>query len=183
MEVTGTATHSSPCEPCLKGKHARAEIQKATLTCADTVLAWVFSDLCGKFGTHSHHGFEYFTTFTDDKSRKVFVAGLRRKSNVLHHWQALVACVELETGHHVKALHTDGGGEYTGGKMLAFLESKGIQSEVTTPDTPQHNGVAEHMNWTLLDKVCMMLTNADLPKLYWFDTLKYAALFHNVMPT
>ena len=83
----------------------------------------------------------------------------------------------------MKALRSDGGGEYTGGDTMAFLESKGIKSEVTTPDTPQHNGVAERMNQTLLDKVRAMLTDADLSELYWFDALEYAAFIHNVTPT
>jgi len=150
----------------LKGKHVRANIQKFTSTHADTVLARVFSDI-----------------FTDDKSRKVFVVGLRNKSDVLHCWKVFVTRVELETGQHVRALRSDGGGEYTGGDMMAYLDSKGIQSEVTTPYTPQHNGVSERMNRTLLDKVWAMLADADLPQLYWFDALEYAALLHNVTPT
>jgi len=41
-------------------------------------------------------------------------------------------------------------------------------------DTPQHNGVAEHLNHTLLEKVRAMLANADLPKPYWLEALNYA---------
>jgi transposase InsO family protein len=167
----------------LKGKQTRAEIQHSTSTRADVILARVFSDICGKLGTRSHHGFEYFATFTDDKSRKVFVAGLHKKSDVLHHLQVFVAHVELETGKSVRVLRTDGGGEYVGNVSMAYLESKGIKSEVTTPDTPQHNGVAERMNRTLLDKVRAMLTEADLPEMYWYDALEYAAFIHNVTPT
>jgi Reverse transcriptase (RNA-dependent DNA polymerase) len=54
---------------------------------------------------------------------------------------------------------------------------------MTTPHTPQHNGVAECMNRTLLDKVQAMLTDAQLPESYWYDALEYAALLHNVTPT
>jgi hypothetical protein len=50
------------------------------------------------------------------------------------------------------------------------------------PYTPEHNGVTECMNQTLLDKVQAMLAGADLPKMYWFKALQYAALLHNVMP-
>jgi hypothetical protein len=39
MEITGTSTLSTPCEPCLKGEQTRAEIHKSTETRADTVLA------------------------------------------------------------------------------------------------------------------------------------------------
>jgi hypothetical protein len=54
---------------------------------------------------------------------------------------------------------------------------------MTTAHTPQHNGVAERMNRTLLDKVRAMLTDANLPDSYWYDALEYAALLHNVSHT
>jgi transposase InsO family protein len=183
MEISGTATPTTPCEPCLKGKQTRAEIQKTTETRADTVLGRVFSDVCGKLATRSHRGFEYFVTFTDDKSRKVFVAGLHQKSEVARHLKAFIARTEVETGHRLKVLRSDGGGEYTGGGLGKYLEEKGIKHEITTPETPQHNGVAERMNRTLLDKVRAMLLDAGLPESYWYDALEYAALLHNVVPT
>jgi hypothetical protein len=183
MEITGNATCTTPCEPCLQGKQTHDEIHKATETCADVVLGCVFSDVCGKMGTCSHRGFEYFVTFTDDKSRKVFVAGLHKKSEVTCHLKAFIACVEVETGQCLRILCSDRGGEYMGGDLGKYLEEKGIQQELTTPDMPQHNGVAERMNRTLLDKVRAMLIDAKLPKSYWYDTLEYMALLHNVVPT
>ena len=39
------------------------------------------------------------------------------------------------------------------------------------------------MNRTLLDKVRSMLTDAELPDTYWYDTLTYATHLHNVSPT
>jgi len=48
---------------------------------------------------------------------------------------------------------------------------------------PQHNGVAEHLNQTLLDKVRTMLANATLPKPYWLEALNYAALLYNISPS
>ena len=183
MEISGTATPTTPCEPCLKGKQTRAEIQKTTEMCADTVLGCVFSNVCGKLATRSHCGFEYFVTFTDDKSRKVFIAGLHQKSEVMRHLKAFIARAEVETGHCLKVLRSDGGGEYTGGELGKYLEEKGIKHEITTPETPQHNGIAERMNHTLLDKVRAMLLDAELPESYWYDALEYAALLHNMVPT
>jgi hypothetical protein len=153
MEITGNAMHTTPCEPCLQGKQTHDEIHKATESCADVVLGRIFSDVCGKMGTCSHRGFEYFVTFTDDKSCKVFVAGLHKKSEVTRHLKAFIARTEVETGQCLHILRSDGGGEYMGGDLGKYLEEKGIQQELTTPDTPQHNSIAERMNRTLLDKV------------------------------
>ncbi len=114
MAISGTSTCTSPCEPCLKGKQTQAEIQKHTETHANTVLGCVFSDVCGKLPTHSHKGFDYFMTFIDDKSCKVFIASLHRKSDVTQHLKALITCVKVETGQRVKILCSDGGSKYTG---------------------------------------------------------------------
>ena len=182
MEIVGSHSPPDTCEACLKGKQTRAEINKTTESRAADILGRVFSDLCGKLPTRSHQGFEYFATWIDDASRKVFVTGLREKSEVAEHLKLFVARVELETGKRLKVLRTDGGGEYIASAVQEFLKTKGVQHEITTPDTPQHNGVAERMNRTLLDKVRSMLHDASLPETYWYDALLYAALLHNVTP-
>src|SRR6267142_74773 len=172
MEIIGNATTlSSTCKPCLKGKQTHTNIRKETGTCTDTVLGHVFSDVCGKLPTHSHQGYLYFVTWVNNKSHKVFVTGLCEKSEVTQHLKAFVSQVELETGKQLKVLRTDRGGEYIGENVQEFLE-KGIQHEITTPDMPQHNGVAEHMSRTLVKRVQMMLFNANLPKSYWFEALQ-----------
>ena len=102
------------------------------------------------FTTHSHQNFLYFVTFIDDKSRKVFVKAMKEKSEVIQHLHTFIARVELETGQRLKVLHSDGGGEYTGGELQSFLKDKGIKYKLTTADTPQHNGVPEHMNCMLV---------------------------------
>ena len=54
---------------------------------------------------------------------------------------------------------------------------------MTTADTPQHNGVAEGMNCTLVERVWTILIDAELPDTYWWDALQYAAFLHNVSLT
>ena len=83
----------------------------------------------------------------------------------------------------VKALRTDGGGEYTGESTQRFLRERGIKYEMTTADTPQHNGVAERMNRTLVETTRTLLADADLPNTYWYDAVEYAAYLHNIVPT
>ena len=90
---------------------------------------------------------------------------------------------KLETGLKVKALRSDGGGEYMARHVQQFLEDRGIRHEMTTADTPQHNGVAERLNRTLLDKTRAMLSDANLPKSYWLEALCYAVVLHNVSPS
>jgi hypothetical protein len=39
------------------------------------------------------------------------------------------------------------------------------------------------MNRTLLNNVRAMLTDADLPNMFWFEALTYAVHLHNLSPT
>ena len=99
------------------------------------ILKCIFSNVCGKLPTRSHQGFEYFVTWTNNKSRKVNVAGLKAKSNVYRHLTQYIVQAKLETGNQLKALCTDGGGEYTGANVENSLKNKGIKHELTTTNT------------------------------------------------
>jgi hypothetical protein len=161
MNLDGDEPPSAPCEPCIKVKQTQKPIHKTTDTRADSILGHVFSDVCRKMSTRSYQGFKYFVTWIDDNLCKAFVHGLRHKSDVEQALKAFVSRAEVKTGMPVQALRSDGGGEYTAGSVQSYLSAKGIKHEITTPDTPQHNGVAKRMNRTLLDKVRAMLLDAN----------------------
>jgi transposase InsO family protein len=48
---------------------------------------------------------------------------------------------EADTGHCIRVLRSDSGGEYISKELIQWLDGKGITCELTTPDTPQHNRV------------------------------------------
>ena len=64
-----------------------------------------------------------------------------------------------------------------------WLHEHSIKHEVTTADTPEHNGIAECLNHTLLDKSHAMLANTNLPKSYWLEALNYTTFLHNLSPS
>nr|GEU91901.1 hypothetical protein [Tanacetum cinerariifolium] len=61
--------------------------------------------------------------------------------------------VELQLGKKIKALHSDRGGEYLSQEFKDYLSKNGIVQHLTSPYTPQQNGVSERRNRTLLDMV------------------------------
>ena len=126
MEIVRGNSPPTPCELCLKGKQTCMEIQKTTEIHASDVLERIHSNLCGKLPTRSHQGYDYFATFVDDKSQKVFVAGLRKKNEVLEHLHAFATCAHLETRKWIKILRSNGGGEYTGHLPKKYLNERGI---------------------------------------------------------
>ena len=80
-------------------------------------------------------------------------------------------------------MRTNGGGEYVSTEFNEFCESERIIHEVTPPYTPQHNGVAERKNRTLLNMVRSMLKSKNLPKYLWGEAVNTAAYILNRSPT
>ena len=87
-------------------------------------------------------------------------------------FKAFKAKVELQLGKPIKAVKSDRGGEYYGrydetGRnprpLAKFLLECSIDARYTMSGTPQHNGVAEIRNRTLLDMVRCMLSNSFFP--------------------
>lgn len=60
--------------------------------------------------------------------------------------------VENQRETKIKTLRTDNGTEYCNSSLLSLLKKSGIQHQLTCPYTPEHNGVAERMNRTIVEK-------------------------------
>ena len=171
------------CEACTQGKLHRCSFPISGATRASEPLGLVHSDLCGKVNTKSCGGAEYFLTFTDDKTRYVWVYPLKQKSDVFNQFLEWKAAVEKSSGHKVKTLRTDNGGEFTSTEFENYLKSEGVKHELTVPKTPEQNGVAERLNRTLVEAVRAMLIQAKLPQRFWVEALATAVYLHNRSPT
>ena len=55
-----------------------------------------------------------------------------------------------------------------------YLKEHGIIHEVTTPYTPQQNGVSERLNCTLQEMALSQILHASLPKCFWADSIATA---------
>ena len=75
--------------------------------------------------------------FIDDHSQKLW-APLKTTDHVLSVFKELHARVERETGHKLKAVRTDNGGEYRG-QFEEYYRSKGIRLEFTVAKTLELN--------------------------------------------
>ncbi len=74
--------------------------------------------------------------------------------------------VECQTNHKIKFLKSNNNGEYKSNKFNAHCLKFGMKREVTTPYTPQQNGVFEHKNRTLIGTTLAMLSHASLSKVW-----------------
>ena len=149
---------------CVQGKLHRCSFPNSGAKRASEPLGLVHSDVCGKINTKSYGGAEYFLTFTDDKTRYAWVYPLKQKSEVFSRFLEWKAVAEKSSGHKLKTLRTDNGGEFTSNEFENYLKSEGVKHELSVPKTPEQNGVAERLNRTLIEAVRGMLIQSKLPQ-------------------
>ena len=156
---------------------------KQAITRASVPLELVHSDICGPMRTATLAGSRYFVTFIDDCTRFTVVYPLKSKGEVFHYFKLYKAWAELQTSQRIRCLRSDGGGEYISKEFDIFLQTSGITRQRSPPYTPQHNGVAERMNRTLMEMVRTMLYAAGLPPIFWGEALSVATYLRNRSPT
>ena len=66
--------------------------------------------------------------------------------------------MKLQTGKKIKILRFDNGGEYKSDPFLQLYCDEGIERHFTVRETPQHNGMIEKFNHSLLEKILCLLS-------------------------
>ena len=170
------------CEPCLQGKMTKMPFTHKGER-AKELLGIIHSDVCGPMSIQARGGFSYFITFTDDLSRYGYVYLIKHKSESFEVFKEFKNEVENQLGKRIKILRSDRGGEYLSLEFQSYLRDCGIVSQLTPPGTPQHNGVSERRNRTLLDMVRSMMAHTSLPTSFWGYALETAAVLVNNAPS
>ncbi|GJV83657.1 retrotransposon protein, putative, ty1-copia subclass [Tanacetum coccineum] len=170
------------CVSCMSGKIARKPYSHQVERAKD-LLGLIHTDVCGPFRIVSRQGANYFVTFTNDFSRYGYVYLLKHKHEVFETFKVFQKEVENQLEKTIKSLRSDRGGEYMSQEFLDHLKEHGIIAHRTPPYTPQHNGVSERRNQTLLDMVRSMMSQTTLPKSFWDYALETAVCILNMVPT
>ncbi|GAA0169340.1 transmembrane signal receptor [Lithospermum erythrorhizon] len=144
------------CRACHFGKQTRLPFQQSTWRATEK-LHLIHIDLCGLHNTPSLNGSKYFIAFIDDFTRMCWVYFLRFK--------------------------TDVAGVFFGFKHWIENQCGCIEHQLTTPYTPQQNGVSERKNRTIMEMARCMLHEKDLPKEYWAEAANTVVFLLNRVPT
>ncbi|CAI7869013.1 unnamed protein product, partial [Closterium sp. NIES-53] len=154
LDVKGAVKEIGSCPTCLETMFTKFLFSSGTGP-AKAPLALVHMDVVGPTKAPSLSGSRYFLTIE---------------------WMPRA---ERESGHKVKVIRTDNGGEFIGADFEAVLKKKGIQHQLTVPYNPQQNGVAERFNQTLQEGARTLLGRAGLPDPFWVTALRQVALVKN----
>ena len=122
---------------------------------------------------------KYFCTWRDDKTRFIFGVLLKQKSDTATKFSEFLEHIQNQFKITPKYLRTDRGGEYTGEEIQKILRGKGIVHETTVPDTSSENGVAERLNGLIMNKVHVLLENANLSGEFWLHAFLHAIYLLN----
>ncbi|GJZ15347.1 retrotransposon protein, putative, ty1-copia subclass [Tanacetum coccineum] len=167
------------CVSCLSGKMTRKSFPHRPER-ATNLLGIIHTDVCGPLIHVSRQSASYFITFTNDYSRYGYVYLLKHKHEVFETFKVFKNEVENQLGKTIKALRSDRGGEYISQEFKDYLKACGIVQQLTPPYTPQHNGVSERRNRTLLDMVRSMMTLTTLSLSFWDYALESATRILNM---
>nr|GEY41552.1 hypothetical protein [Tanacetum cinerariifolium] len=177
------SSYLRPFEKCvsyMSGKMSRKPYTHQVKRAKD-LHGLIHANICGPFKIMSRQGASYFVTFTDDFSRYGYIYLLKHKHEVFETFKVFQKEVENTLGKTIKSLRSDRGGEYMSQEFLDHLKDHGIIAHCTPPYTPQHNGVSERRNRTLLDMIRSMMSQTTLPKSFWDYALETAARILNMV--
>ncbi|KAL8112746.1 hypothetical protein AgCh_020161 [Apium graveolens] len=171
------------CEGCVYKKQSKASFPGGKSWRASKCLELVHTDLCGPMKIESLGGSRYFLLVTDDFSRMSWVYFLKFKSEAFENFKKFKAFVEKQSGRDIIALRTDRGGEFMYEEFNAFCDEHGIRRELTTPYTPEQNGVAERKNRTVVEMARSMLKGKALSDNFWGEAIATSVYLLNISPT
>ena len=172
------------CESCVYAKATRKPVLKEQEGNRATEFGEeVHSDLWGPSPVTTLRGRRYYVSFTDDKTRLTYLHLLKHKSDTLDAYKDFEANCKTQHKANVKVLHSDCGGKYTRKEFVMYLKWNGTKQKLTVHDTPEHNGVAERPNRTILEKICAMLHASGQPKFLWGEAAHHVVWLKNCTPT
>ncbi|XP_060195162.1 uncharacterized protein LOC132624392 [Lycium barbarum] len=103
--------------------------------------------------------------------RMSWIYFLKFKSETFENFKKFKSFVERQSGCRIKTLRTNRGGEFMSNEFISFCEENGIHRELTTPYTPEQNGVAERKNRTVVEMGRSMMHSRGVPKCFWAEAV------------
>jgi histone deacetylase 1/2 len=177
------------CDVCTRANLKRSTLKKKSKFPhkSTTINELIFTDLKGPIEVPTFGGNRYVLIFVDDYSNYVHTYFLKTKDEALYQFKIHHTFVQTQHGHKVqhliKAINSDGGGEFNSNAWIQFCQDKGIKRRVTTAHTPEMNGKAEVRFRTMFERVRAMLMDQNLPKQCWGFAAEYSTLIMNISPS
>lgn len=113
--------------------------------------------MSGVLCTPAINGHKYFITFTDSATRFIFVFFMTHKNKAVQMYINFVNWMRTQKSRKIKRLHFDQGKELINKHLTVYCIKHGTKITTMAPYSSQQNGVAEHANWTLVERAHCMI--------------------------
>nr|GEZ70373.1 ribonuclease H-like domain, reverse transcriptase, RNA-dependent DNA polymerase [Tanacetum cinerariifolium] len=80
-------------------------------------------------------------------------------------------------------LRTDPRGEFTSNEFTQYYKENGIARQLTTPYSPQQNGVVERRNRTIMFTTRCMMKATNMPINFWAEAVRHTIYILDRVPT
>ena len=154
------------CLPCKKGKQHKKPHKPKTKNSLNSPFDLLHMDLFGPVNVRSLGGKYYALVITDDFSRFSWVFFLGSKDETGETLMNFFNQAENIFGTTIKRIRSDNGSEFKNSCFSIFCIRKGIEHQFSSAYEPQHNGVAERKNRTLIEATRTMLADSKLPVIF-----------------
>ncbi|KAL8290226.1 hypothetical protein RQP46_003165 [Phenoliferia psychrophenolica] len=172
--LTNSPPEAIRCAPCAQAKSKRSAFPQEHHVRAKHRIQLNYGDLMGKSRVAALNGERYAMIIVDDKTRKYWVIGLKKKSEAVDALKAWQVKVERRTGRLVEEFQSDGG-ELVTNVFAQHCKATGIHHRITFPHTSAMNGTAEKAIDVLKASSRAIHLGSGLPDEFWLESLKYAA--------
>nr|GEX09992.1 zinc finger, CCHC-type [Tanacetum cinerariifolium] len=120
-----------------------------------------------------------------DKNKKLLIKAyfLTSKDQTFSTFKEFRQRIEIEMRMKLRMLRTDRGGEFTSNEFTKYCKENGIARQLTTPYSPQQDGVVERRNKTVLSTTRSMIKAMKLPLTFWTEAVRHVIYILNRVPT
>ena len=122
---------------------------------------------------------QFYLGIQDDTISACYAEPMRTKIQTFDIFQRFICQAECQSGKKLKHLYTDFGREFANQAFEEYIFKEGIKQELSAPYTPEQNGKAKYLNYTLMSSVCFILATMHLPKTLWDELIKMVAYLKN----
>jgi transposase InsO family protein len=159
------------CSACQAGKQVGAHNPAKNILSLSRPLKLLQIDLFGPIAYISISGNKYGSVIVDDFSRFTWELFLQDKSEAKGVVKKFIRRVQNEFELKVKNIRSDNGSEFRNTQVEEFLDEEGIKNELSTPYTPQQNGIVERKNRTLIEAARIMLDEYKTLDSFWAEVI------------
>lgn len=187
-DIDWTGYSKFQCEDCISGKankHKHVKGSRVRYQKSYKPFEYLHTDIFGPVPHMPRSSPSYFLAFTDEATRFRWVYPLWSKDaeTVTEIFRSLVNMIRTQFDGKVLSFQMDQGSEYTNHVIRKFFKEQGIIPCYTSVGDSKANGIAERLNYLLLNDCRTLLKSSGLSLHLWFYAVQFSTLMRNSVIT